>query len=49
MQLVSGVDIKTVSARAGHARASTTSDIYSHYLKEPDYYASQVIDKIFKG
>ncbi len=49
MQLVSGVDIKTVSARAGHARASTTSDIYSHYLQQPDYQASQIIDNIFRN
>jgi len=48
MQLVSGVDIKTVSARAGHARASTTTDIYSHYLKIPDIHASQIINDIFK-
>lgn len=32
LQLNAGVDMKTVSTRAGHARASTTSDFYSHFL-----------------
>jgi site-specific recombinase XerD len=28
-----GVDMKTVSSRLGHARLSTTSDIYTHAIK----------------
>ena len=32
LQLVAGVDMKTVSARAGHSKASTTSDFYSHFI-----------------
>ena len=47
LQLTAGVDIKTVSARAGHARASTTTDIYSHYLKNSDSHACKVLDDIF--
>lgn len=47
LQLIAGVDIKTVASRAGHARASTTSDFYSHYVKSIDYRASEVIDKLF--
>ena len=35
LQLVAGVDMKTVSARAGHSKASTTSDFYSHFIKTP--------------
>lgn len=48
MQLIAGVDIKTVSVRAGHAKASTTSDFYSHFIKNSDIHASEVIDKIFE-
>lgn len=49
LQLVAGVDMKTVSVRAGHSKASTTSDFYSHFLKTPDQHASATIDKIFNG
>lgn len=48
LQLISGVDLKTVSARAGHSRASTTTDIYSHYVKNSDIQASNILDKIFE-
>ena len=48
LQLIAGVDLKTVSARAGHARASTTTDIYSHYLMAGDKHASDTINEIFK-
>lgn len=48
LQLVAGVDMKTVSARAGHSKASTTSDFYSHFLKNSDIHASEVINKIFE-
>lgn len=42
-----GVDVKTISGRLGHARASTTTDIYSHLLKRPDEEAAQKLDNIF--
>lgn len=48
MQIVAGVPITTVSARAGHSKASTTSDIYSHFLQSSDKQAANVIDNIFK-
>ena len=48
LQLTNGVDMKTVSVRAGHSKASTTSDFYSHFLKTPDQHASATIDKIFE-
>lgn len=47
LQISSGVDLKTVSVRAGHARASTTSDIYSHFIRSSDTHASKVLDNIF--
>lgn len=48
LQLMAGIDMKTVSVRAGHARASTTSDFYSHFIKNSDIRASEIINKIFE-
>lgn len=48
LQLIAGVDMKTVSARAGHSKASTTSDFYSHFIKNSDIHASEVLNKIFQ-
>lgn len=45
LQLMAGVDTKTVSTRAGHSKASTTSDFYCHFLKNSDIHASEVINK----
>ena len=47
MQIAAGVPIVTVAARAGHARPSTTSDIYAHFIKSSDKTAAAVIDKVF--
>ena len=49
MQITNGVDIKTVSARVGHSDIQTTLNIYSHYTKESDRKASDLIDKIICG
>ena len=43
------VDIRTVSARLGHAQTSTTMNIYAHSLKESDKKASDKLDKLFKA
>ncbi|MBO7527716.1 MAG: hypothetical protein J6T74_07495 [Clostridia bacterium] len=48
LQLMAGVDMKTVSARAGHGKASTTTDIYSHFLHTSDVKAGNILDKIFE-
>jgi len=47
MQIAAGVPLVTVAARAGHARPSTTSDIYAHFIKSSDRSAAEVIDKVF--
>lgn len=47
LQISAGVDLKTVSVRAGHARTSTTSDIYSHFIRSSDSHASQILNNIF--
>ena len=46
MQIVNGLDIKTVSARVGHSDIQTTLNIYSHYTKESDKKASDLINKL---
>lgn len=42
-----GVDVRTISNRLGHARTSTTTDIYSHALKRPDKEVAEKLDKLF--
>lgn len=44
--IMNGVDIRTVSAKAGHSRTSTTLDIYTHALQAADENASQVLENI---
>lgn len=38
------VDVRTVSGRLGHAQTSTTTDIYSHFLKRADEAASDTLE-----
>ena len=44
----SDIDIKTVSARLGHADVSTTLNIYTHALKERDEKACEALTNILK-
>lgn len=48
LQLIANVDMKTVSARAGHAQASTASDFYSHSTTNSDTHPSEITNKIFE-
>jgi integrase len=41
--LVSGIDIRTASGRLGHANASTTLDIYSHFVAAADERAASAV------
>ena len=47
-QIANGIDVKTVSARAGHSDIQTTLNIYSHYTKEADKQAASTIDQLLK-
>ena len=47
MQIAAGVPLVTVAGRAGHARTSTTTDIYSHFLKSSDRTAAKVLESVF--
>ena len=48
MQIAAGVPLVTVAGRAGHARTSTTTDIYSHFLKSSDKTAADRLKKMFE-
>lgn len=39
-------DVKTVSARLGHAQTSTTMDIYTHALRENDRQAADSLEQM---
>ncbi len=49
LQIMAGVPITIVSTRAGHAKTSTTSDIYSHFIHSIDKVAADAIDNVFKN
>ncbi len=38
-----GVDVRTVAGRLGHARASTTLDVYAHFLPARDREAAEIL------
>ena len=40
------VDVRTVGGRLGHAQASTTMNIYSHFLKRADEAASDALENL---
>ena len=44
--LSEGTDVVTVAKRLGHAKASTTLDIYAHALAKNDETASFTLDKL---
>ncbi|WP_370516740.1 tyrosine-type recombinase/integrase [Sporomusa sp. KB1] len=40
----SGVDIRTVSAKLGHARTSTTTDIYAHVIQSAEQQTADIME-----
>ena len=44
--LSSGVDVRTVSGRLGHANAATTLGVYAHFLQSADQAAAAVLGGI---
>ncbi len=48
LMIASGVDLRTVSKRLGHAQMSTTANIYTHAIRSADERAAQAIDDILK-
>lgn len=49
LQIAAGVPIVTVSKRAGHARTSTTTDIYAYSLESNDKEAADKLGDLFKN
>jgi len=45
--IATGVDIKTVSSRAGHANVTTTGNIYAHEIQSANARAAEKIGDIF--
>lgn len=41
------VDVQTVAKRLGHSKATTTTSIYSHFLRKPDREAAEKLDNMF--
>jgi hypothetical protein len=41
--LLNGIDMRTTAGRLGHARASTTVDIYAHYTIPADQHAAATL------
>ncbi len=41
--LLSGIDVRTAAGRLGHARPSTTLDVYAHYTQPADRHAASVL------
>lgn len=42
-----GVDVQTTARRLGHSKATTTTNIYSHFLKRPDKEAADKLQNLF--
>lgn len=47
--LALGVDIRTVSGRLGHAKASTTLDIYAHFVEQADQQVAEALGDVLRG
>lgn len=47
LMIASGVDIKTVSSRAGHANISTTGNIYTHQIQSANARAAEKLGALF--
>ena len=47
--LAEGTDLRTVSGRLGHADASTTLDIYAHFVRHADEKSAGTIGTVLDG
>ncbi|MDR0468839.1 MAG: tyrosine-type recombinase/integrase, partial [Peptococcaceae bacterium] len=46
LMIAAGVDLRTVSGRAGHASMTTTSNIYAHQIQSADARTAEKIGNI---
>ena len=49
VMIVQGTDIVTISKMLGHAKVSTTEDIYSHVIEDSKQQAGNVLANVFYG
>ncbi len=47
--IAGGINIKNISKRLGHTRASTTTDIYIHALETVEKESANIFNNIFSG
>lgn len=47
--IASGINVKNISSRLGHSRASTTTDFYAHALESVEKESANVFDNIISG
>lgn len=45
-QIANNQDIRSVSARLGHAETSTTLNIYTHFLESTDKKAADILENV---
>lgn len=45
--IANNVNVQTVAKRLGHSKATTTTSIYSHFLRKPDEEAAGKLDNLF--
>jgi len=46
LQIMSGVNIRTLQARTGHSQASTLTNTYAHAIKTADEMATEVLESV---
>ena len=49
VMIVQGTDIVTISKMLGHAKVSTTEDIYSHVIEDSKQQAGNVLAQVYYG
>ena len=47
--LTNGVDVRTVAGRLGHRDASTTLNVYSHFIEQADRGAADLLGAVFES
>jgi integrase len=46
--LAAGVDVRTVAGRLGHRNASTTLNVYAHFVHDADEEAAAVLARLLE-
>jgi integrase len=49
LKIDQGANIKYIQLQMGHAKATTTLDVYSHLLKDSDPHSAQELEKSVLG